>query len=309
MNCSYVRQLNDEAPYEHFQRYEDMLESSEKLPYFKNITLFTSPNDKESLLYVHSAGYEIAPPDKNATDIIYDRQTVFYFVLEGDGYFNGRPVRHGNCFIAEHGKPHSICARNGKSFTYCWMAISHSVNFSITFFALSPQADTLKCKFSSEIRQAVYSMQSVNPKTRDVYFFTMGKLFEIISMMRSAQTDSVDEKSSASSHTRYVALAKELLEESGYRISVEGIAKAIGFSRKYLSMIFSQTMGITLRDYVTQKKIERAKTMLADGEASLKTIAFQLNYNDYSSFSRAFKKESGLTPYEYLSRIQSKTEV
>ena len=67
-------------------------------------------------------------------------------------------------------------------------------------------------------------------------------------------------------------------------------------------------MGITLRDYITQKKIERAKAMLSSGEASLKTIAFQLNYNDYSSFSRAFKKESGLTPHEYVSAQKKKTE-
>ena len=151
-------------------------------------------------------------------------------------------------------------------------------------------------------------MQTFNPKTRDVYFFTMGKLFEIISLLRASGTGNFTEKSSSASHARYVTLTKELLEESEYRISIEDIAKAIGFSRKYLSMIFCQTTGITLRDYVTQKKIERAKALLTGGEASLKTIAFQLNYNDYSSFSRAFKKESGLTPHEYLSKIQSKTE-
>lgn len=308
MNCSYVRQLTDSSPCEPLQRPEEFGEGIDKLPYYKNITLFTNPNEKEALFCVNATGYEVTTPDKSISDITYPQQTVFYFVISGEGYFNNKLVKRGSCFIAEHNKPHSIRTKDGLSFTYCWITISHSVNFSVSFFDLDPQKNIIKYDFEAEIRQAVYSMQTFNPKARDVYFFTMGKLFEIVSLLRASGHEKATEKSASVSHARYVTLTKELLEESGYRISIEEIAKAIGFSRKYLSMIFCQTMGMTLRDYITQKKIERAKAMLAYGEASLKTIAFQLNYNDYSSFSRAFKKESGLTPHEYLSAHQTKTE-
>ena len=178
----------------------------------------------------------------------------------------------------------------------------------IIFYSNFNKTTIFKYSFEPELRQAVYSMQNFSSKTRDVYFFTMGKFFEILSYHKANKLDENVERAPATSYARYVSLIKDMLEDSGYKISIEEIAKAIGFSRKYLSMIFCQATGITLRDYVTKKKIQRAKEMLLEGEASLKTIAFQLNYNDYSSFSRAFKKESGLTPHEYVSAQKAEAE-
>ena len=306
MNCTYVRQLSDGEPYEHFQRHEELSEGIDKLEHYKNIAIFTNPTDQEAIFYVHSVGYEVAEQKKNDTNILHHLQTVFHFVFSGEGSFNGHTVKRGDCFIAVQGEPYSISARGERGFTYGWITLTHPASFSISALGLDPQKTLFRCGFEAELRQTIYTMQSFSAKARDVYFFTIGKFFETISLLKATDTSKSTEKSPSVSHARYVTLAKEMLEESRYKISIEEIARAIGFSRKYLSMIFCQTMGITLRDYITQKKIELAKSMLSGGEASLKTIAFQLNYNDYSSFSRAFKKESGLTPYEYLSAQKNK---
>jgi len=300
MNCTYVRQLSDNSPYEYLQKPEDF-KNSDELEYYKNIVFFTNPTEFESKLYVHTVGYESATPDKNSSGLIHQNKTAFHYVVSGEGYFNGRAVKRGDCFIAQSNTPYGISAKKGKNFEFCWILISHQSNFSIADLGFDPQTPIFKYNFEAEIRQAVYSLQTFSPKKRDIYFFTLGKFFEIISYHNATDTIADEGKSPTVSNARYVSLITDMLEESEYKISIEELAKAIGFSRKYLSMIFCQTMGITLRDYVTKKKIERAKRMLLAGEASLKTIAFQLNYNDYSSFSRAFKKESGLTPHEYVS--------
>ena len=308
MNCTYLRQISDKLPYEQLQKPEDFKEGLESVEYYKNIVAFTHPTTQESVFYVQSVGYEISPPNQSTTEELSSQKTVFYFVLGGEGLFNGRTVRHGDCFIATQSHPYSIEAKPGREFECAWIAVIHPTSFSLSTLGLDPEKTVFRYSLEAELRQIIYSMQNFNTKRHDVYFFTMGKFFEIIALLRVADTSKVIPKTSSDSHARYVALTKNMLEESEYRISIEEISKAIGFSRKYLSMIFCQTMGITLRDYITQKKIERAKAMLSSGEASLKTIAFQLNYNDYSSFSRAFKKESGLTPHEYVSAQKKKTE-
>ena len=309
MNCVYARQALNKSTYEYLQKPEDFKDIPDGLKYYKNIVFFTNPTEAEELLYVHSVGYEISPPGKETQTLSYPSRTVFYYVISGEGYFDGKTARRGDCIIVENGRSHSIASRGSKDFVLCWISLAHHKDFSISALGFEHDKRTVKYNsFETELRQAIYSLQNFNPKIRDPYFFTLGKFFEILSHHKAASADEITEKSSSLSHERYISLAKDMLEESCYKISIEEIAKAIGFSRKYLSMIFCQTTGITLRDYITQKKIERAKSMLIDGEASLKTIAFQLNYNDYSSFSRAFKKESGLTPLEYISKHKNKTE-
>lgn len=308
MNCIYTYQLSDESPVEHLQKPDDFKSYNATAEYHKNTVTFTDPTAHESDRYVHSVGYEVAAPDKFEKDIRFIDKTTLYYVIEGEGYFDDRLLRHGSCFVAKSDKAHSIATKEGKPLVYAWITVAHTRELPLSSLGLQSSDGIIKYNFEAELRQIIYTMQNFNPKTHDVYFFTMGKFLELLSYHNADKEIVITAKAASVSNGRYVALVKEMLEAAEYKISIEDVAKALGFSRKYLSMIFCKTMGLTLRDYISQKKIERAKRMLINGEASLKTIAFQLNYNDYSSFSRAFKKESGITPHEYVSSHMILTE-
>ena len=60
-----------------------------------------------------------------------------------------------------------------------------------------------------------------------------------------------------------------------------------------------QELGTTPLQYINQKKIEKAQLLLITEELAVKEIAFQLAFDDYSYFSRLFKKTTGVTPQEY----------
>lgn len=308
MNCTYVYQLSDSAPLEYLQKPEDFKSLNASAEHYKNVVTFTDPNAQEAVFYVHSVGYEVAAPDKNEKDVSLSEKTAFYYVIDGEGYFDDRLLRRGSCFIAKSGASHSIAAKEGKPLVFSWITVAHARVLSLSSLGFDENNSIIKYNFEAELRQIIYAMQNFNTKTHDVFFFTMGKFLELLSYHNADRDITMPEKSAPASHERYVTIVKELLETAEYKISIEEVAKTVGFSRKYLSMIFCKTEGITLRDYISIQKIERAKRMLIGGEASLKTIAFQLNYNDYSSFSRAFKKESGITPHEYVSAHKTETE-
>ena len=72
-------------------------------------------------------------------------------------------------------------------------------------------------------------------------------------------------------------------------------------SPNYLSTIFSQNMQKTFIEYVTQKRMEKAKRLLKQTEKHAGDIALEVGYKDPHYFSFVFKKTQGCTPREYRS--------
>ncbi|WED21281.1 AraC family transcriptional regulator [Vibrio sp. JC009] len=85
-------------------------------------------------------------------------------------------------------------------------------------------------------------------------------------------------------------------------IKEEELAKKFNYSTPYFSKIFKTVIGMSFRDYITGKRIKKAKILLRESpEEKLASIAYQCGYNDVSYFSRIFKKKTNMTPNEYRS--------
>ncbi len=95
----------------------------------------------------------------------------------------------------------------------------------------------------------------------------------------------------------------EYIEEnfSDEALSLNSVAGAIGVSGNYFSSIFSQEMKITFIEYVTKKRMEKAKKLLRQTEKHSGEIAAEVGYKDPHYFSFVFKKTVGCTPREYRS--------
>lgn len=82
-------------------------------------------------------------------------------------------------------------------------------------------------------------------------------------------------------------------------LSLNSVAGAIGVSGNYFSSVFSQEMKITFIEYVTKKRMEKAKKLLRQTEKHSSEIAAEVGYKDPHYFSFVFKKTVGCTPREY----------
>lgn len=82
-------------------------------------------------------------------------------------------------------------------------------------------------------------------------------------------------------------------------LSLNSVAGAIGVSGNYFSSVFSQEMKMTFIEYVTKKRMEKAKKLLRQTEKHSSEIAAEVGYKDPHYFSFVFKKTVGCTPREY----------
>ncbi len=85
-------------------------------------------------------------------------------------------------------------------------------------------------------------------------------------------------------------------------VRAEDIAKEIGFNADYLSKYFKKHMGKSITDYVTEKRLEEARALIANG-AELSYVAYSLGFCSQSYFTAKFKKQFGVTPYRYKTEI------
>ncbi len=82
-------------------------------------------------------------------------------------------------------------------------------------------------------------------------------------------------------------------------LSLNQAAESIGASANYLSAVFSQGMQKTFVEYVTEKRIEKAKKLLRHTDKTSGEIAREVGYKDARYFGFVFKKLQGCSPREY----------
>lgn len=88
-------------------------------------------------------------------------------------------------------------------------------------------------------------------------------------------------------------------------LSLNSVAGAVNVSANYFSALFSQEMQSTFIEYVTQKRMDKAKKLLRQTDKHSGEIALEVGYKDPHYFSFVFKKTQGCTPREYRSRSLS----
>lgn len=110
----------------------------------------------------------------------------------------------------------------------------------------------------------------------------------------------------------YPAYGNKILKEQLYQdicdyvfwhltenLKVSQVANYFGYNEKYLTTFFKQRAGISLKQYILQIKMERAKADLSETSDPVSQIAFRLGFTDAHNFSNAFRKVTGLSPSEY----------
>lgn len=83
------------------------------------------------------------------------------------------------------------------------------------------------------------------------------------------------------------------------KITLKTIAEQVKLNDKYLSRIFRQETGITITDYINNKRISYAKYLLIFSNLSILDISVELEYGSAEYFSKLFSKVEGISPKKY----------
>ena len=109
---------------------------------------------------------------------------------------------------------------------------------------------------------------------------------------------------------------KQVMKEKKYYLdpaaSLPGLAKIMNRSPNHVSQVINECLNLTFFDLLAKYRIEEAKRIMHDPAHRSDTIlgiAFDVGYNSKSTFNKAFKKITGMTPSEFKQSIQHSSKV
>ena len=117
-----------------------------------------------------------------------------------------------------------------------------------------------------------------------------------------------EQKGAHSEKNKIVSEARAIVKENIYdpALSVEYIANKIHISVNYLRTIFKDIAGVSLSNYITEKKLELIYSLLTNTELNVQEISEQLGFRSNSYFFTFFKNHTGMSPIQYRKNSRKK---
>lgn len=235
--------------------------------------------------------------------------TELFFIVSGKGQFLIQdqifPVDVNNLVIINPNVIHTELSLNAQPLEYIVLGIggielAPQANFNGSFCILDHCESV---EISSCLRNIVREMELKNTGYEDICQAYMEILFIRLSrnIAMTAQLEAP-----ATSGNRQCAVVKRYIDlHFKENLTLDQLAAEAHINKYYLAHIFKQEYGISPINYMTSRRIEESKYLLAETDLSMSQIAQLLGFSSLSYFSQIFRKNQGMSPMAFRQSSKS----
>ena len=117
----------------------------------------------------------------------------------------------------------------------------------------------------------------------------------MVELNRATLCDEITYLNNTSSNQTILSVIEYLNTHLTEDICIDTLSEQFFLSRYYLMHAFKEETGYTIGNYLATKRLLLAKEMIADGRP-ITDVCYACGYKNYSTFSRAYKKNFGKAP-------------
>ncbi len=253
-------------------------------------------------LYLISCGYEKCQPGQFYGPGIR-RYYVIHFVLSGQGhYYMGDRhflLSENQCFLIPPDLVTLYRAEASSPWEYVWVCFhGGTVPILMEHCLLTKDSPTLQISDIYKYKYLILEMMEYAEVTPANDCYIQSLLYRLVAMLEEQAGTSYSDFES--NDNLYIAQAIDYIQNCPYLdITVGDVAKHLHISRSYLFELFKRHLDNSPQTFLTSAKIANARELLSGTDISVANIATSSGYKNAFSFSRAFKKQTGMTPSEY----------
>ena len=280
---------------------------------------FRSPFNQRQ--YMLSDDFEIfyySDTDFKSVDLHSHDYYEFYFFIEGNVRMeiDGReyPVEPGEMVLIPPGIMHRALVSKSVTSPYrrivfwiskrCCESLIAQSEYHAYIFRLQKNESRYRYRFdgfeANEIRSKLFALIDETRSDRwgrdTAISHCLGQLMLTINRIVHHHEETITEDSGKS---WYELITNYIYEHLSDDLSLNVISRDLYVNKYYISHVFQETTGMSVHQYIIKRRLAACCEAILEGEQATK-ICMQFGFNDYSSFYRAFKKEYGKSPAEYV---------
>ena len=259
------------------------------------------PSDfaKESLIYLQEIG-QSKTLEKHTNARSKLDSFLLFIVLDGTGILEYNETKYkmskGSCAFINCNNKYSHTSDN---WTIKWIHFNGSNSKYIYDKYISRNGlNSFKTKQFNKyntLLDETHTIAKSNDYMRDMYIYE--KLVSLLSMIMTETIYGFKENTKRLYDVKEI---KDYLDDNYLKeISLDSLSNRFYINKYYLTRLFKTTYGVTINNYMLNKRITIAKEMLRFSNKSVDEIANDCGISDSNYFSRTFKKIEGITPKEY----------
>ena len=269
-----------------------------KLHPYHSFRLYTSEKDDSSACTVISLGHEYSWPNKKFGPRSIDR-LILHYIIKGRGTFNGKPLSAGTFFFVKPYEKHTLIADAEDPMEFYYIGISgpgtESIIKSGGFLSIPSIQD---CPFIDRIPELFYKRLYEINADEDVDFSLMSFFLQLVALHKHHIVRNTALPSDET-YFYYKAALLYIQDSLLEGITPRDVAQYLHISPSYLRVIFAKYCKYSLRELLIRKRIECAASHLKYDHWSVSQAAALIGYDDYTLFSKIFKKYTGFSPQAY----------
>lgn len=257
---------------------------------FCHHTIDTSPDPKSFSMHVHERA-----------EIFYLISGIASCVVEGTVYH----LEPGNIIITRSAESHMIVIRSRQPYERISIQFSQNILLGIdpTGLLLQPLQDRpLGCinhysetDFSQNPFLLFFQKRSSNYSKGQKRLYVLNIIFSVMINIYDSYIQREKEISSLYVEGRAQKILSYINKELFKGVSLSTISKEFFMSKSQISRIFKNTTGVSIGEYIRQKRLIAVRERIIEGEKA--SLAYSsCGFNDYSSFFRAYKAQFGYAP-------------
>lgn len=117
----------------------------------------------------------------------------------------------------------------------------------------------------------------------------------LIIVTRAVEESGLHYVAATATDEKTVAILQYLCEHLTEQTSVEDLSRRFAVSKYHMMRRFKESTGSTIHSYLSSKRLLLAREMILEGQSAT-TACYDCGFQDYSAFSRAYKKLFGVSP-------------
>ena len=256
-----------------------------------------------SPMILRTVGIRHCSPDYHFDHMTFGGRYAMLFIIDGEGYVDGISVTSGSIVFFNRRRLCNFSTNPEKLCSYGWVTfVDGNSDEIVDMIGLSNKNYIYRTDNIDEIARVFYEMLYVKHEGQNKELYMESCLLRLLSLSECSEGRAED--TSDAVYNRHLNSALQYISSNfrniGFRISE--VSAAVGVSENYLRTMFREKMGISIRDYITQQRINIAVNLLKTSNYNINEIARFCGYNDYRQFSEQFKKRKGVSPSKFKSK-------